>query len=163
MTFHKSSSGLGLGLYLTKEIINDHKGTIEIESEGFHRGTTVTISLPLLIPLISFSTTIDSIQKDVKAYIDQIIENATSRSLTGIDDAITMELYRFKNRLFHLTANHMWSKYTFYDEKKKYIGTFDTMDKLLLKNEFLGNVLVVTHEQWLDKQNEEWKTKYKHW
>jgi len=83
--------------------------------------------------------------------------------LTGVDDAITMELY-FKYRSpMRLTANHMWSKYTFIDEKNEYIGTFGKMEDLLKKNPFLGNVLILTHEQWLDKQNKDWKTKYTHW
>ena len=92
-----------------------------------------------------------------------IDETANSRSLTGVDAAITMELYVKYRSPMHLTANHMWSKYTFIDEKNEYIGTFDTMDKLLVKNPFLGNVLILTHEQWLDKQNKDWRTKYTHW
>jgi hypothetical protein len=39
------------------------------------------------------------------------------------------------------------------------------MDKVLDKNPFLGNVLVITLEQWLDKQNPEWRNnpRYKYW
>ena len=92
-----------------------------------------------------------------------IDETANSRSLTGVDAAITMELYIKYRSPMRLTANHSWDKYTFIDEKDEYIGTFDTMDKLLVKNPFLGNVLILTHEQWLDKQNKDWRTKYTHW
>lgn len=105
-----------------------------------------------------------------------IDETASSRSLTGIDTAITMELYnkyRVNSRvggnwddpLNRLTANHCYDKYTFLDEKIGYIGTFRTMDKLLVKNPFLGNVLVLTHEQWLDKQCPNWKNnpRYKYY
>ncbi|MHA2052782.1 MAG: ATP-binding protein [Candidatus Hodarchaeales archaeon] len=49
MTFHSSASRLGLGLYLTKQIILDHGGTFKIESEGFNKGSKVTITIPLLI------------------------------------------------------------------------------------------------------------------
>ncbi len=48
VTFHPSASGLGLGLYLTKEIIAFHDGTVEILSEGWKTGTSVIISIPLL-------------------------------------------------------------------------------------------------------------------
>lgn len=105
-----------------------------------------------------------------------IEENYSSRSLNGIDTAITLELYgRYRINsncggdwdapLKRLTANHRWSKYTFIDEKIGYIGTFNSMDKVLKKNLFLGNVLILTHEQWLDKQNPEWRTnpRYQYW
>ena len=105
-----------------------------------------------------------------------IDENSSSRSLNGIDTAITMELYMkyrtptikygvWSDSLNRLTANHVWSKYTFIDEEAGYIGTFDSIDEVLERNPFLGNVLVLTHEQWLDKQNPEWKTtpRYQYW
>lgn len=99
-----------------------------------------------------------------------IDEKNQSRSLNGIDSAITFELYikyRCNGNPCHLdiTANHTWSKYTFIDEKTAYIGTFNSIDKVLEKNPFMGNVLVLTHEQWLDKQNPNWRTnpRYKYW
>jgi hypothetical protein len=105
-----------------------------------------------------------------------IDENASSRSLNGIDTAISSELYSkyrvnskvggsWDSPLNRLTANHLYSKYTFIDEKSAYIGTFKSMDKVLEKNPFMGNVLILTHEQWLDKQNPEWRTvpRYQYW
>ncbi|UCG01111.1 MAG: PAS domain-containing protein [Candidatus Heimdallarchaeota archaeon] len=49
VTFHPSVSRLGLGLYLTNEIISAHSGSLEITSSGFNKGTSVTITLPLLV------------------------------------------------------------------------------------------------------------------
>jgi PAS domain S-box-containing protein len=49
-TYHSSSSQLGLGLYLTKQIIEDHNGNVTIESKGFNQGCKVQIQLPLMIP-----------------------------------------------------------------------------------------------------------------
>jgi two-component system sensor kinase FixL len=37
--------GLGLGLYISKEIIQAHRGTIRVESEP-GRGSTFTVELP---------------------------------------------------------------------------------------------------------------------
>lgn len=99
-----------------------------------------------------------------------IDETSSSRSLSGTDSAMTFELYK-KYRCdsnachLHITANHYYDKYTFIDEKSAYIGTFKSMDKVLEKNPFMGNVLVLTHEQWLDKQNPKWKTnpRYQYW
>jgi signal transduction histidine kinase len=45
--FTTKSTGLGLGLALTKRVIEEHKGKVEIRSaEG--RGTTVTMTLPIV-------------------------------------------------------------------------------------------------------------------
>jgi PAS domain S-box-containing protein len=39
--------GTGLGLYISKEIIDLHEGQIWVESEGKNKGTTFTIKLPI--------------------------------------------------------------------------------------------------------------------
>jgi signal transduction histidine kinase len=42
----KRSAGLGLGLYLAREIVLEHGGTIEAEST-LSEGTVITVRLPL--------------------------------------------------------------------------------------------------------------------
>jgi signal transduction histidine kinase len=42
----KNISGLGLGLFISKRIIESHQGQIEVESELGH-GTEFTVRLPL--------------------------------------------------------------------------------------------------------------------
>ncbi len=89
MTFHSSASGLGLGLYLTKDIIKDHNGTFEILSDGFHKGTQVIITLPLLVPIAPISTIIASVTKESKSELDSLIKTATtSESIIARMDAI---------------------------------------------------------------------------
>jgi hypothetical protein len=41
----KGERGNGLGLYITKQVIDDHNGTITVQTG--ERGTTFVISLPL--------------------------------------------------------------------------------------------------------------------
>ncbi|MBI1731109.1 PAS domain-containing sensor histidine kinase [Candidatus Acetothermia bacterium] len=43
--------GIGLGLYITKTIVDQHKGEIRVKSELGH-GTTIRVSLPLISPLL---------------------------------------------------------------------------------------------------------------
>ena len=43
----RKAQGAGLGLYITKEIINKHNGLIWAESDGINKGTTFTIALPI--------------------------------------------------------------------------------------------------------------------
>ena len=91
--------------------------------------------------------------------------------MTGVDAAITFELYsayRCKSTRgchLHITANHMWDKYTFIEEKDNYITTSDDIEGILKWKPFLGNCLILTHEQWLDKQNPNWRAekRYQYW
>ncbi|MFX1249916.1 MAG: sensor histidine kinase, partial [Promethearchaeota archaeon] len=73
MTFHPSASRLGLGLYLTQEIINAHGGSFHITSPGFNQGTSVTIKLPLLVPL---NKDVISLHSMTESSLNQIIRIA---------------------------------------------------------------------------------------
>jgi signal transduction histidine kinase len=41
----KGERGTGLGLYITRQVIEDHRGTINVHTS--HHGTSFVISLPL--------------------------------------------------------------------------------------------------------------------
>lgn len=43
-------SGLGLGLWLTRQIVSLHQGTIQVASPGRGFGATFTVTLPLAVP-----------------------------------------------------------------------------------------------------------------
>ncbi|MFX0207242.1 MAG: ATP-binding protein [Candidatus Hodarchaeota archaeon] len=44
-----STQGTGIGLYLTKTIVETHKGTIRGLSEGLNQGATFIVDLPLSV------------------------------------------------------------------------------------------------------------------
>lgn len=43
-----NSGGSGLGLYLAQEIVEAHKGTISADSEGLGKGSTFSVTIPML-------------------------------------------------------------------------------------------------------------------
>lgn len=49
--FDIERDGTGLGLYISKEIVDQHNGEIHAESKGRNKGTTFTIKLPKLTDL----------------------------------------------------------------------------------------------------------------
>ena len=47
-TLHRGSAGLGVGLTLSRQIIQLHQGTLSMHSEGLNRGSCFTVRLPRL-------------------------------------------------------------------------------------------------------------------
>jgi signal transduction histidine kinase len=45
----RSHTGTGLGLFIVKSVVKGHKGTVAAESAGPDRGSTFTVTLPLLM------------------------------------------------------------------------------------------------------------------
>jgi signal transduction histidine kinase len=64
----KQASGLGLGLYVAKIVVEHHKGKIWAESLGLGKGTTFVVSLP--------------IKTDLKAEIFDLTQNQTQSKKT---------------------------------------------------------------------------------
>ena len=48
-TTKEVGKGTGLGLAICQSIVEQHRGAIEVESEGAGKGATVTVSLPLVV------------------------------------------------------------------------------------------------------------------
>lgn len=45
----RQGTGLGIGLFLTKHLVELHNGTLEVESPGENQGSTFTVHLPLSV------------------------------------------------------------------------------------------------------------------
>lgn len=48
--------GSGLGLWISREIIQQHGGTITVTSEGLGKGSTFIVSIPVLLPTVTKSS-----------------------------------------------------------------------------------------------------------
>jgi len=82
---------------------------------------------------------------------------------------MSMEIYKTYNR-FGISASHLWRKYTLIvdgkGENARDIRSWDTMEDLfyerlyIQKDLCLGKVLILTHEQWLERVNPMWKKHY---
>jgi two-component system NtrC family sensor kinase len=46
-TTKEVGKGTGLGLAICQAIVDQHQGSIEVQSDGLGKGTVVTVSLPL--------------------------------------------------------------------------------------------------------------------
>jgi len=46
----QAGQGSGLGLFISKGIVEQHGGTLSVASEGLHKGVTFTVELPLYKP-----------------------------------------------------------------------------------------------------------------
>lgn len=96
ITFHPSASRLGLGLYLTKQIIEDHNGSFEITSNGWNKGTIVTIKLPLLVSPIDEEDIIETSER--LSRVNQLIESIKSARNTNEKIEIIQKLGNGKFR-----------------------------------------------------------------
>mmetsp|Transcript_14008 Transcript_14008/g.23205 ORF Transcript_14008/g.23205 Transcript_14008/m.23205 type:complete len:907 (+) Transcript_14008:70-2790(+) len=75
----QGGGGSGLGLWISREIIQQHGGTIGVSSEGLGKGSTFIISLPVLLPSTTKSRRYNSVRNSVRTSV------RNSRSCQEID------------------------------------------------------------------------------
>lgn len=99
-----------------------------------------------------------------------LIVNTSPKWCGKIERAMSIEMYKTYTNRFGISANHIWGKYTLIvdgkGENAPDIRSWDTMkdlfyERLVLKKDLcLGKVLILTHEQWLERVNPMWKKHY---
>lgn len=67
------SSGLGIGLFLTKQLVELHEGTILAKSDGANRGSTFTVHIPLHTELTKPFPVVTPVQKTLDVKTSRIL------------------------------------------------------------------------------------------
>ncbi len=80
-TLERSQGGLGIGLTLARRIVELHGGTVTAESAGTGQGSTFTVRLPRVSPLIAAQPKIPVLSRERPRRILVIEDNADAREM----------------------------------------------------------------------------------
>jgi signal transduction histidine kinase len=76
-----SNSGLGIGLWLVKSIVETHGGSIQVRSEGPNRGSEFTVRLPVLATAV--------VNKPTTAEPSEVAPDTLPRRVLIVDDNVS--------------------------------------------------------------------------
>jgi signal transduction histidine kinase/DNA-binding response OmpR family regulator len=90
----RAQGGLGLGLAIVRHLVEAHRGKVEVESSGQHRGSTFTVSFPIAVTVTDHSNG----RAEVQRLADEELLVKSPRLLDGVrilvvdDDPDTRDL-----------------------------------------------------------------------
>ena len=90
----RAQGGLGLGLAIVRHLVEAHRGKVEVESFGQHRGSTFTISFPIAVTVTDHSNG----RAEIQRLADEELLVKSPRILDGVrilvvdDDPDTRDL-----------------------------------------------------------------------
>jgi CheY-like chemotaxis protein len=91
----QAGQGSGLGLWISREIMKQHGGVISVSSEGLGKGSTFTITVPVLLPLVSKDRVTNSGPQQFKRSASLTMERGDvlsveiPRRVLIVDDAVS--------------------------------------------------------------------------
>ena len=92
MTTTRAHGGLGLGLAIVREIVQLHRGTVVVESQGEGQGAKFTVQLPVVAPQESSARTENVAEVPISLNLARDLEGVSV--LVVDDEADTRELLR---------------------------------------------------------------------
>ncbi|MCB0422041.1 MAG: response regulator [Bdellovibrionales bacterium] len=100
-SFTRKNQGLGLGLAISKHIVETHNGTLSCDSKGIHKGCTFTVDLPIVVRVDKAQKKYDKLPVPSSSNDPVPTQDSTSGLLDGIrimliDDSVDgLQIFKY--------------------------------------------------------------------
>jgi CheY-like chemotaxis protein len=103
----QAGQGSGLGLWISKEIVNLHRGHIRVMSDGLGFGSTFEVKLPVVLreSAVNVETTIPENRKELKAHIETFLGHVLVVDDAASNRKIVSRLLKSRGFICHEAEN----------------------------------------------------------